>query len=333
MVGDGRGHDNELVDDLRRLLERVMAPVSEAMGRYISVQTRALAALEAELSFLLNGVALIEQLRATGLPVCRPRLAPLEERISCFEGAYNVSLALRLLRKAGNQQGGGAAAIVTNRVAFDQSHGRIWILTGPNRGGKTTYARAVGLAHLLFQAGLYVPARDARMSPVDAVFTYFPSRESATPGEGRLDEEARALAEIFREATPYSLILLNEALAGTSTLEALALAHDAVRGLRLLGARTIYVTHLHELAGHVEEINQTTSGDATVGSLVAEVSDEGSDGRTGHRRTFRIRPGPPLGLSYASEIAEQHGISYPQLVRLLESRGLAIERSPFEAPR
>jgi DNA mismatch repair ATPase MutS len=163
------------------------------------------------------------------------------------------------------------------------------------------------------------------MSPVDAICTHFPSAEAARPGEGHLDEEAIRLAEIFRQATPYSLILLNEVLSGTSTLEALSLAYDAVRGLRLLGARAIYVTHLHELATRVDEVNATTGGDGIVGSLVAGVEDKREPGTRGHRRTFRICPGKPYGLSYASEIAEQHGISYPQLERLLKDRGLAAD--------
>jgi DNA mismatch repair ATPase MutS len=236
-----------------------------------------------------------------------------------MSGAYNVSLALRTLDAAPASE---ANTIVTNDIAFDRTHGTVWILTGPNRGGKTTYARAVGLAHLLAQAGLHVPACTARISPIDALWTHFPMLETTTPGEGRLDDEAIRLADIFRSATPHSLILLNEVLNGTSTIEALGLAYDAVRGLRLLGARAIYVTHLHELAARVDEINAMTPGPGTVGSLVAEVDQSGEDGSNQHRRTFRIRPSPPLGVSYASEIAQQHGISYPQLVELLESRGM-----------
>jgi DNA mismatch repair protein MutS len=325
MQVDAQGRHNDLVQDLRRLLERVMAPVGEVIERYVWVHTRAVADLESELSFLLNAVALIERLRAAGLPMCRPEIRPIAERVSYLEEGYNVSLALRMMQAAATPRESTTGGIVTNPMTFDEEHGRVWVLTGPNRGGKTTYARAVGLAHLLFQAGLYVPACTARMSPVDAIYTHFPSVEGARLGEGRLDEEAVRLAEIFRQATPHSLILLNEVLSGTSTLEALGLAYDAVRGLRLLGARAIYVTHLHELATRVDEINATTGSGGTVGSLVAGVEDERGSGEGGHRRTFRICPGRPHGLSYASEIAEQHGISYPQLARLLKDRGLVAD--------
>jgi hypothetical protein len=316
MRGNGRGRENELVDDLQRLLEQVIAPIGEVLDRYVSVRTDAFAVLESELTFFLNAAGLVERLRGAGLPVCRPEIAPIDSRTARLEETYNVCLALRTLGTAGNAGGD----IVTNPIHFDAECGRVWVLTGPNRGGKTTYARAAGLAHLLFQAGLYVPAASARMSPVDAIFTHFPSSESASPGKGRLDEEAERLAAIFHRATSRSLVLLNEALSGTSTIEALALARDALRGLHLLGARAVYVTHLHELAACAVEINETAGGDGTVASLVAEAGESFGDGRTGHHATFCIRPGPPLGQSYASEIAEQHGISYPQIEALLEQR-------------
>jgi hypothetical protein len=318
------GRDTPLARDLRALLERVADPVRLALERYLRVRTQTLCAIEPELAFLLHGAALIARLRSAGLPVCRPECAPADRRCAELDESYNLALALRML-------GDGADAapvrdLVPNPVTFDGEHGRVWILTGPNRGGKTVYARGVGLAQVLFQAGLYVPARAARLSPVDAIHTHFPTPERAQPGMGRLDEEAARLAAIFRRASPQSLILLNEVLAGTDAAEGAALALDVVRGLRLLGARAIYVTHLHELAARTEEINAQTAGDAPVGSLVAEIALDGADGR--ERRTFRIRPGVPHGASYASTIAEQHGISFAQLAALFRQRGILTGDSP-----
>lgn len=311
--------ENRVFRDLRRLIEVVARPVGQALERYASLHAGMLEALEPELSFLLNAVALEERLTAAGLPVTRPQVAPPHERVSVLSHAYNPSLALRTLAASG-QERGAAPAIVTNPMRFDDAGARVWILTGPNRGGKTTYTRAIGLIHVLFQAGLSVPASLARLSPVDAIYTHFPSPESAQLGVGRLDEEADRLAAIFQAATPQSLILLNEVLAGTSAVEALALALDAVRGLRLLGARALYATHLHELAARTAEINDGTEGSSAVGSLVAGVEGDEMVLAVGHRRTYSIRPGPPRGVSYASEIAEQHGISFAQLQRLLRER-------------
>jgi DNA mismatch repair protein MutS len=312
------GRDTALARDLRALLERVTDPVRRALDRYLSLQTQTLCSIEPELGFLLHSAALFDRLREAGLPVCRPEPAPIEQRSCALQEGYNLALALRML---GDTSGESTVDdLVMNPVVFDAARGRVWILTGPNRGGKTVYARSVGLAHVLFQAGLYVPARAAAMSPVDAIYTHFPTPERGQPGMGKLDEEAAQLAAIFHQASPQSLILLNEVLAGTNAIEGLALALDVVRGLRLLGARAIYVTHLHALAERVDEINAQTAGDAAVGSLVAEVESDEGQGR--ERRTFRIRPGSPQGTSYASTIAQQHGISFPQLAALLRERGI-----------
>src|SRR5690606_8954324 len=97
--------------------------------------------LHADLAFYVGAVRLIERLRAAGLPVCRPEIAPVDERACQIADAYNLTLALRALAED------SADRIVTNDIRFDDA-GRIFILTGPNQGGKTTYAQAIGLAQV-----------------------------------------------------------------------------------------------------------------------------------------------------------------------------------------
>ncbi|MDQ3703586.1 MAG: hypothetical protein M3442_22095, partial [Chloroflexota bacterium] len=146
--------ENPLFRDLRKLLEAVVAPVADALGRYAEVNVAGLSALEPEIVFLLNAVAVLERLAGAGLPVCRPEIAPKDERVTILDEGYNVSLALRVIggqAPAADAPGG----VVTNAITFDGTQGRVWILTGPNRGGKTTYTRAVGIAQVLFQAGLH----------------------------------------------------------------------------------------------------------------------------------------------------------------------------------
>ena len=212
--------------------------------------------------------------------------------------------------------------MVGNRVDFGPD-GRVWILTGPNRGGKTTYLRTVGVTQVLGQCGLPVPARRACLHLVDGIFTHFPELEAGVPGHGRLDEEAARLAEIFATCSPHGLVLLNEVLAGTSAPEGVALATDVLRGLRVLGCRVVYATHLHELAMRCSEINVSVTGRATVASLVAVATPEGVEGGVVRRPTYRVVRGAPEGASYfASSIARQHGISLPQIMEGLRSRGL-----------
>lgn len=307
-----------LLRDLSEVLKRTSQPVANALRRFVQVNILLLTGFSGELAFYLGAARLAADLRAAGLPVCRPEIAPAEERTCIVEGAYNVNLALRQMK---GTTGGTdlRESVVTNDVVFD-ADGRIFVLTGPNRGGKTTYTQAVGLIQVLAQAGLFVPGRRARLSPVDGIFTHFPAEERPASEAGRLGEEAQRLSEIFTAATRHSLILLNESLASTSPGESLYLARDIVRILRRLGARAIFATHLHDLAAGVDTLNAGTPGDSTVISMVSLATESNGSGEA--QRTYRIVPGPPRGHSYAHEIAARYGISYEQLEQLLRGRGM-----------
>lgn len=310
-----------LFRDLADVLKRISRPVAAALQQYARINIQVLGNLGVELGFYLGAVALIQRMRAVGLPMCRPHIAPLAERVSELRDAYNISLALRFLSRDGSQD--LSQTVVTNDAHFGPT-GRIFILTGPNQGGKTTYTQMIGLIHVLAQAGLWVPCREAIISPVDNVFTHFPAEERPDTEAGRLGEEALRLGEIFARATQNSLILLNESLSSTSPGEAVYLACDIVRGLRRLGARALYATHLHDLAASVEELNSDTPGDSQVVSLVTLIQERAAtdSDSTSIRQTYQIRPGPPIGRSYAREIAARYGISYEQLVHLLHDRGV-----------
>jgi DNA mismatch repair ATPase MutS len=312
-----------LFRDLSQVLKQVSRPVAAALQRYVRVNTQFLGELRIELAFYLGAARLIERIRAGGLPVCRPELAPQKARVCELEATYNLNLAVRTLAKGERDL---SRIIITNNASFGPE-GRIFVLTGPNQGGKTTYTQAIGLVQVLAQAGLYVPGTRARISPVDNIYTHFPVEEQPAQETGRLGEEAQRLGEIFARATRHSLVLLNESLSSTSPGESLYLARDIVGILRLLGARAVYSTHIHELAAAVDELNRDTPGDSTVISLISLVSDNGHAGEHPQdiRRTYRIVPGPPMGRSYAREIASRYGISYEQLEQLLRARGVLDE--------
>ncbi len=288
-----------LFKDLDRLLTQVAQPLSRALARYARLSSGLLSGLEFELAFYVYASEFIHRLQDQGIPFCLPAIAAPEERVSSIVDLANVNLALRQ-----------NVPPVTSIVDFGPQ-GRIAILTGPNSGGKTTYLQAVGLAHVLFQAGLLIPAREARISPVDNIFTHFPALETWL--HGRLEEEAERLREIFERSTPLSLVLLNESLASTTPGEALFLAKDVTSGLRAIGVRGIYATHLVELVDHIDEIEATVPGDSGLVSLVAGVQFT-SEGHPAP--TFRIMPGTPNGSGYAQEIARRHGISLDQILEM-----------------
>ena len=294
-----------LFGDLDRILGAVARPLAKALGQYVRLQVQDLLSLERDIAFYLGAAQLFERLQARGLPICRPRLAPAAERRLQVTRLYNINLAL-----GGSEE--RAKAIVGNDLDMDTC-GRILVLTGPNQGGKTTFTRAVGLLQVLAQAGLYAPAESATVSPADVVGTHFPVDEPGHAEGGRLAEEARRLAAIFTTASEHSLILMNESLASTSPSESLYLAADVVRGLRLLGARAVFATHLHELGDRVDAINREVAGASRLVSMVAGIESNATGANGEVRRTYRIRPGPPVGLSYARDIARRYGISFEDI--------------------
>ncbi|HWG83971.1 MAG TPA: hypothetical protein VNT60_00710, partial [Deinococcales bacterium] len=303
-----------LIEDLNRIQGPIFQPVATALRQYVGVATGLISHLGPEIAFYAAARKLIERAHAVGLPMCRPAIAPADERACDLKGTFDLSLLDRAR----------TGSVVLNDARFDDE-GRVLVLTGPNGGGKTTFTRAVGLSQALFQVGLFVPAEEARLSPVDAILTHFPAEERPEIDAGRLAEESGRLSAIFRAATRHSLILLNESLASTSPGESLYMARDIARALKLLGARAIFNTHLHELAAGTDDLNASTPGDGTIASIVAGAELEGDEDDAGarHRRTYRIRRGPPVGLSYAREIARQHGISYEQIAEKLEGREAA----------
>ncbi|BCX05680.1 MAG: hypothetical protein KatS3mg053_3618 [Candidatus Roseilinea sp.] len=305
-----------LFKDLSEILESAAQPVAEALTRYARLSGQFLVSLEGEIAFYLGAVQLVRRIEAAGLPMCRPEILPREARTCQVRDLFNLNLALRMLaREPGAEL---RERVVLNDARFDDE-ARIFVLTGPNQGGKTTYIQAIGLTHVLAQAGLPVPGRRACISPADAIFTHFAAEERPELESGRLGEEARRLGEIFTHATRHSLVLLNESLSSTSPDESLYLARDVVRGLRLLGARAIFATHLHGLAAAAEQINAETPGDSRVASLIAQTLARDGGDEAGVR-TYKITPGPPQGMSYARDIARKYGISFEQIETVIRRK-------------
>lgn len=290
-----------LFQDLDRLMTQVAQPIARALTRYARLSSASLANLENELAFFTAAAHMAQSLSQRSIPFCLPEIAPPDSRLIEVQALMNILLCAK------------QAQPVASDAQFNQQ-GRIAVLTGPNSGGKTTYLRAVGLAQAMFQAGLFVPARHASMSPVDTILTHFPALENRQ--QGRLAEEAGRLREIFQKITPQSLVLLNETFSSTAAGEAMYLAQDILCGLRALGVRAIYATHLVELAEHISELQSMVAGESDFFSLVAGVRFDDAGQAV---PTFQITRGLPLGRSYAEEIARRHGISLEQILALRDN--------------
>lgn len=265
---------------------------------YVIDNTDFLLRLLPEMEFVARSAELIDKLRSgRGLGVCYPKLAPKSERSFSAQGLYNPRVALAI-----------DGQVVKNDLAFDCNAG-IYVLTGPNRGGKSVITVALGAAQAMFQLGLPVPADEVTLSVTDGIFTHFPEGALDTIDKGRLGEECARLREIFDATTKDSMILLDESLSSTGAYEASYIASEILAAFAAKGVRGIFSTHLHELAASIPEINARAGAEngVAVDTLVAGI-DEGE-------RSFKIHRMKPDGKSYAKDIADKYGLSFENLMK------------------
>lgn len=286
------------------ILRRTVSDIKSMLNKYININGYSFVSLMPEIIFYVRFAELCDKIMQKGMPLCKAEVAPKDKRDCHINNIYNIKLAIKNVE-------GDNIDIVTNEFEFDEDK-RIYILTGPNRGGKTTITQAVGLAFLLAQNGIYVPASKMEFSPCDNIFTHFPADENDTVDLGRLGEESKRLSEIFSVATKYSIILLNESLATTNVAEGLYIAKDVVKAMRYLGVRAVFNTHMHDLARDLDEMNGSTEGDSRVESIVTGV-DQG-------KRSFKVFIAPPQGVSYARDIAERYGVTFEKIKAEIDAK-------------
>ncbi len=269
---------------------------------YVLENTDFLINLMPEIEFLVKGTEFMRQLRERGCSLCIPEIAPIEERCFRASGLYNPCVALKVDDE-----------IVSNDIVFDTENALIYVLTGPNRGGKSVITCAIGISQALTQLGMFVPADKMTLSIADAIFTHFPTGADDTIDKGRLGEECARLGEIFDCVTSHSLVLLDESLSSTGSFEASYIAAEVLAGLSRVGCRCLFSTHLHELAAEIDNINARTSleGGSAIDTLVAGI-EEG-------KRSFKIVRAKPDGKSYARDIADKYGLSYESILKKIKS--------------
>ncbi len=258
------------------------------LSRYSDISIVTISKLIPELIYYIRFAEFIESATKRGMHFCRPEIAEDGSVIMQAEGLYNLKLASTLDSKD----------IVDNDLTFDGKR-TIYLLTGANRGGKTTITQAAGQLFALAQGGIHVPCRSFVYKPADMIYTHFPADEDKTMDLGRLGEECVRFKDIYDQATPSSLILLNESFSTTSFEEGYYIAVDSVRALSTKGVRTIFNTHMHKLAADAGELGPNVSS-------IVMISDGG-------KRSFKVVESSPEGSSYARDIAEKYGVTYEML--------------------
>ncbi len=292
---------NAAINDVYRASLRSWKKIVQ---EYVLENTEFLLNLMPEFEFLVQGTKMLKQLRQKGCSLIIPDIRPMEERTFTATALYNPCVALKIEED-----------IVPNDLIFDKD-ATIYVLTGPNRGGKSVITCALGLAQVMMQLGMYVPALEASISPVDAIYTHFPTGAEDTIDKGRLGEECARLGEIFDCVTKQSLVLLDESLSSTGSYEASYIAAEVLGGLAHVGCRCLFSTHLHELAAEIDNINRRSleNGGVAIDTLVAGIEGEG-------KRSFRIIRAKPDGKSYAHDIAASYGLTYEKILKRVEDLG------------
>ncbi len=272
--------------------------------------------LKVEAEFYIKFSELVCRMERLGLKFSKPIIANSKRGNTKIECLFDLSLALQMIADGNSEL---STNIVCNDLNFGDD-GEIFIVTGPNKGGKTTYIRSVGIAQVLFQAGCFVPALRAEMDIMDVVHTHFPEEETLGIDKGRLGEEAERISVIINNSTPKSLVLLNETFSSTRSIDGYFLGRDVIKILMKIKCKGIYVTHFGELADDIEALNQEVQDGSQLAGLSAGVEDTDGMGLTGNR-TFKIKRMRSVGLGYSKDIVLKHGLSSEQIAELLKKRG------------
>ncbi len=234
------------------------------------------AMLRLELAFYLGCLNLRERLDHKGEPTCFPEPLVDGQLALAAHGIYDVCLSLHVEDR-----------VVGNDVDADGKS--LVIVTGANQGGKSTFLRSLGLAHLMMQSGMFVAARSFRAGVCAGVLTHYKREEDATMRSGKLDEELSRMSDIADEITSHALLLCNESFASTNEREGSEIARQVVRAMLDRRIRVVFVTHMYDLAHafHAEQLD-------TALFLRAEREPDG-------RRTFKLLEREPLRTSYGED--------------------------------
>ncbi|HEY4485435.1 MAG TPA: DNA mismatch repair protein MutS, partial [Nitrospiria bacterium] len=235
------------------------------------------------------------------------------------------------------------ARFIPNDTLLDAGDNRLLIITGPNMAGKSTYMRQVALIVILAQMGSFVPAAEARIGRVDRIFTRVGASDDLMGGQSTFMVEMTETAAILHQATPRSLVLMDEIGRGTSTFDGLSIAWavaEYLQDLSRVGARTLFATHYHQLT----ELALTCPGVKNYNVAVREWNDEiiflhkiveGGTDRSYGIQVARLAGLPEETLRRARQIlanlegGEFHGPGRPRPVGAPESRSNSTETAQF----